>query len=117
GGVQLCRTLLFRRRFSYRQPAGSLIALRQQPLCFNGAFAGDPNLDYAQWANRKNARFLSCRITLLDYAGANKQLALIFGFDVAYSSIPGRVLVYSDAGLLQDQQLIYGDNQFLLEIE
>jgi hypothetical protein len=84
---------------------------------FNGAFAGDPNLDYAQWANRKEARFLSCRISLLDYAGANKQLALIFGFDVAYSSIPGHVLVYSDAGLLQDQQLIYGDNQFLLEIE
>jgi len=27
------------------------------------------------------------------------------------------VLVYSDAGLLKDQQLVYGDNQFLLEIE
>jgi hypothetical protein len=28
-----------------------------------------------------------------------------------------RVLVYTDAGLLKDQQLVYGDNQFLLEIE
>jgi hypothetical protein len=27
------------------------------------------------------------------------------------------VLVYSDAGLLKDQQLVYGDNQFLLEVE
>ena len=27
------------------------------------------------------------------------------------------MLVYSDAGLLQDQKLVYGDNQFLLEIE
>lgn len=29
----------------------------------------------------------------------------------------GSVLVYSNAGLLKDQQLVYGDNQFLLEIE
>ena len=31
--------------------------------------------------------------------------------------VEGRVLVYSNAGLLQDQTLVYGDNQFLLEIE
>ena len=50
--------------------------------------------------------------------GANKSLALIFGFDVFSATNPGgRVLVYSDAGLLKDQQLVYGDNQFLLEIE
>src|SRR4029077_13507794 len=35
------------------------------------------------------------------------QLALIFGFDVRYSPYPGRVLVYSDAGLLKDEQLAY----------
>jgi hypothetical protein len=28
-----------------------------------------------------------------------------------------RVLVYSDASLLKDQKLAFGDNQFLLEIE
>ena len=27
------------------------------------------------------------------------------------------MLVYSNAGLLQDQQLVYGDNQFLLEFD
>jgi hypothetical protein len=83
---------------------------------FGGSFASAPNLDYTQWANRKRARFLSCFIGLQDY-GAHKQLALIFGFDVLYSSEEGRLLVYSDAGLLQDQRLVYGDNQFLLEIE
>ena len=36
---------------------------------------------------------------------------------VQNSFSPGRVLVYSDAGLLKDQTLIYGDNQFLLEVE
>lgn len=28
-----------------------------------------------------------------------------------------RVLVYSDAGLLKDQQIVIDDNQFLVEIE
>ena len=84
---------------------------------FDGAFASDPNLNYAQWPNRKKARFLNSGIRLKGYAAAHKQLALIFGFDVWLSSEPGRVLVYTDAGLLKDQTLVYGDNQFLLEIE
>jgi hypothetical protein len=84
---------------------------------FDGGFAGDPNLDYTQWANRMKAQSLLASINLVGYAAAHKQLALIFGFDVLYSSNPGRVLVYSDAGLLKDQQLVYGDNQLLLEIE
>ena len=84
---------------------------------FNALFAADPNLDYAQWANLTKAPFLSCFIDLPAYAAAQKQLALIFGFDVLYSFLPGNVLVYSNAGLLRNQQLVYGDNQFLLEIE
>jgi hypothetical protein len=88
---------------------------------FNSSFAGNPNLDYAQWANRKKAQFLACYIALQRYAaGHNKQLALIFGFDVLSVSglpVPGRVLVYNDASRLSDQTLVYGDNQFLLEIE
>ena len=84
---------------------------------FDGAFAADPNLDYRQWANLKKARYLDVYINLQSYAGTKKELALIFGFDVLWSANPGRVLVYSNAGLLQDQQLVYGDNQFLLEIE
>src|SRR5262249_17259357 len=84
---------------------------------FNGSFGCDPNLDYAQWANLKKARYLVSYISLLGYAAANKQLALIFGFDVLYSWSPGRVLICSNASLLKDQELAYGDNQVLLEIE
>jgi hypothetical protein len=68
-------------------------------------------------ANLKKARFLLSYVSLPSYAATQKQLALIFGFDIPLSSDPGRVLVYSNAGLLKDQQLVYGDNQFLLEIE
>ena len=50
-----------------------------------------------------------------DY-GAQKELALIFAFDVAVS-LGGRVLIYSDAGLIQDQLLIDGDHQFMIEME
>ena len=60
---------------------------------------------------------LACYINLLDYAGTDKQLALLFGFDVQNSSSPGRILIYNDACLLQDQTLVYGDNQFLIAIE
>jgi len=84
---------------------------------FDGGFNCDPNLDYTQYANRRKARFLFTFIDLRDYYGAwQKQLALIFGFDVMGGDV-GRVLVYSDAGLLQDQFLFSHDNQFLLEID
>jgi hypothetical protein len=84
---------------------------------FDDAFAADPNLDYTQWPNLRRTQYLSSFISLNGYAAAHKQLALIFGFDVESSAFNGRVLVYSNAGLLQDQKLVYGDNQFLLEIE
>jgi hypothetical protein len=93
----------------------SLYASNQ--FLFDGSYASDPNLNYASWLNRAKARQLLLYVDLGTYVGAQKQLALIFGFDVVYSNIPGRVLVYSDAGLLQDQQLAYGDNQFMLELE
>lgn len=53
---------------------------------FDAAFASDPKLDYAQVNNRRKARFLYAAIDLRDYASANKQLALIFGFDVLFST-------------------------------
>ena len=84
---------------------------------FDHSFACDPTLNYTQWGNRNKARYLQAYINLQSYAAAKKQLALIFGFDVLSRQYPGRLLVYSDASLLQDQQLVYGDNQFLLEIE
>jgi hypothetical protein len=87
-------------------------------FAFEDNSVADPSLDYAQSANRNKTRFLAAWIDLGEYTAANKQLALIFGFDVFYTSNPGgRVLVYSDAGLLKDQQLVYGDNQFLIEVE
>jgi hypothetical protein len=103
--------------FSYVPPTDLSSLYATDRFFFDAAFAGDPSLDYTQWANRKEAPFLSPSIDLRDYGAARKQLALIFGFDILYSSVDGRVLVYSDAGLLQDQKLVYGDNQFLLEIE
>jgi hypothetical protein len=84
---------------------------------FDTNYASDPNLNYTQWNNLKKARFLQCGISLPGYAGANKQLVLIFGFDVMSSGYPGRVLVYNDSIMLKDQQLVYGDNQFVLEID
>jgi hypothetical protein len=87
---------------------------------FSSGFACDPNLDYTQWSNRRRARFLELAFTLPS-RGANKQLALIFGFDVVSPATlfgsEGRVLVYSDAAELSSQTLVYGDNQFLLEID
>jgi len=95
---------------------------------FHAEFAADPNLNYApttnaQVANLFKTRWLQAHFNLGGYAGTQKQLALIFGFDVlkveqqGIGNVPGRVLVYSDAALLKDQELVYGDNQFLLEIE
>lgn len=103
--------------FSWGNPTNLSSLYASDRFFFDAAFASDPNLDYRQWANRKNARFLTSYIDLGDYGAAQKQLGLIFGFDVLYSSVEGRVLVYTDAGLLLDQKLVYGDNQFLLEIE
>jgi hypothetical protein len=87
---------------------------------FSSAFAADPTLDYTQWPNRRRARFLELTFDLRS-RGPNKQLALIFGFDVVSPTSlfgsEGRVLVYSDAAELSSQTLVYGDNQFLIEIE
>jgi hypothetical protein len=82
---------------------------------FDPNFAADPNLDYTKWDNLKKTQYLYAHIVLPGYAGAKKQLALIFGFDVL--TVDARVLVYSFGGQLQDQTLASGDNQFLLEIE
>jgi hypothetical protein len=103
--------------FAYIGPTDLSSLYTTNRFFFDAAFASDPNLDYTQWTNRKKTQALWCSIDLRDYAGAQKQLALIFGFDVFYSTLNGRVLVYSDAGLLSDQTLVYGDNQFLLEID
>jgi len=86
---------------------------------FDSQFAGDPSLDYSQWANLQKARFIESFFQLQFWGAGgsvNKQLVLIFGFDVP-SSDPGRLLIYSPWGKLKDQYLLPGDNQFVIEIE
>src|SRR5262249_43184309 len=58
---------------------------------FSAAFAADPSLVYTQWVNLKGTRYLLSIINLQSYAAANpnKQLALIFGFDVMYPELGG----------------------------
>jgi hypothetical protein len=103
--------------FTYTSPADFSSLYASNRFFFDAAYAADPTLDYTQPANRRRARFLFSVLDLRNYAGTHKQLALIFGFDVLYPGIDARVLVYTDAGLIQDQKLVYGDNQFLLEID
>lgn len=102
--------------FAYAAPwsLSSLYATDQ--FYFDAAFAADPALDYSNWTNRKRSRFLDLFCSLQAY-GPQKQLALVFGFDVLFSAVNARVLIYSDAGLLHDQTLVKGDNQFLFEID
>jgi hypothetical protein len=86
---------------------------------FDGEFPGTPGLDYTKYDNLTKAPALWFTGDFTAYAGTQKQLALICGFDVLSPppAAPARVLVYSDAGLLSDQTLLYGDSQFLIEID
>jgi hypothetical protein len=113
-----CRSELrcFGATFSSLSPEDFSSLYASDQFLFDDFFKSDPNLDYSQWPNRKKARLLMFRMDLRDYGAAQKQLALIFGFD-HWRPVEGRVLVYSDAGLLQDQKLVPGDHQFLLELE
>lgn len=101
--------------FSFISPLDLSTLYANDQFFFSGHFAANPALNYSTWNNRKKTRFLDLTCRLQDY-GPHKQLALVFGFDI-YGAVNGRVLVYSDAGLLHDQLLVKGDNQFLLEID
>ena len=103
--------------FSYASPTNLESLHASNRFFFDAAFASDPKLDYAQGNNRSRARLLMAYLDLREYASANKQLALIFGFDVLFSGIDARVLIATNAGLLHDQTLVYGDNQFMLEVD
>lgn len=85
----------------------------EDQLYFYDSCSADPTLDYTQWSNRK----LAPRIIFyydLSALGERKELALVFGFAALTES---RTLIYSDAGLLGEEQLFPGDNQFLMEVE
>ncbi len=82
-------------------------------LYFQSSFAADPAVDYSNFANRKITRYVQLFYALSGF-GANKELALVFGFDAQSES---RLLIYTNAGLLEDVTLVPGDNQFLMEVE
>src|SRR5215469_1885702 len=69
---------------------------------FNGSTAGDPAIDYSKFHNRMRVPFLEFAADMTGY-GTAKQLALIFGFQALTMSGIGRVLVYTDAGLISNQ--------------
>jgi hypothetical protein len=97
---------------------GSRPSLNQQcandELFFLSSFAADPALDYTLHNNRRQTRHIQLFCDLRDYT-PNKELALVFGFDV--TTPEARLLVYSSAGQLEDVMLVQGDNQFLMEVE
>lgn len=102
--------------FSYSSPTNLSALYAADQFFFDAAFAADPAVNYSVPANRKKSRFLDLSFSLQAF-GAQKQLALVFGFDVLFAAVNARVQIYSDAGLLHDQTLVKGDNQFLFEID
>jgi len=82
-------------------------------LFFYNQTAADPSVDYSYWSNRQRVPHVELFFNLTSF-GTQKELALVFGFDVFTES---RLLVFSDAGQLDDETLAVGDNHFLTEIE
>jgi hypothetical protein len=85
----------------------------QDQLYFSKYYAADPTLDYTIFSNRRIAPHIDLYYNLTAL-GEKKELALVFGFQ---ADSEARLLIYSDAGLLGEEQLFPGDNQFLMEIE
>ena len=86
----------------------------ENKLFLNNDFAADPTLDYSDFHNRRRTRHIKLHYDLRAL-GTSKELALIFGFEVTYSS--PRLLIYTSSGLLSDVTLVRGDNQVLIEVE
>lgn len=82
-------------------------------IFFLGDRAGDAAANYAAYAERRHVPHVELLYDLSAFA-PNKEVALTFRFD-AYSE--SRVLVYTSAGLLDEEILHVGDNQFLIEVE
>ncbi len=82
-------------------------------LYYPNSNAADPSLNFGYWLIRTRSPHIQLDYNLSSF-GANKELALVFGFDATLRS---RLLVYSDSGQLADITLEVGDNQFLMEIE
>ncbi len=101
----------------FADPGGSRHGLAGQSsndeVYFNYVAAGDPALDYTDWLTRWRTPHIELSLDLRAF-GPQKELALVFGFDATSDS---RLLIYTDAGLLADETLETGDDQFLMEVE
>lgn len=82
-------------------------------IFFSTRLGADPTINYSIWPHRKMVPHIQLYYDLRSL-GANKELALVFGFRAASNS---RLLVFSSAGKLEDVRLVPGDNQFLIEVE
>jgi len=85
----------------------------EDKLYFPRYNAADPGLDYTVWDNRRMVPYIRLDYNLSSL-GTHKELALIFGFQAVSES---RLLIFTDDGLLSDETLVPGDNQFLMEVE
>jgi hypothetical protein len=85
----------------------------QDEVWFPGYTGADPSVDYSNWYNRRFVPHVDLEVDLSAFR-ANKELALVFGFDAIGES---RVQIYSDAGILGDEILTVGDDQLLIEVE
>jgi len=81
-------------------------------LCFHSYRAGDAVADYNDYQMRRHAPHVELYYNLSDFE-PHKEVALTFRFDAVSES---RVLIYTSAGLLDDEILHVGDNQFLIEV-
>ncbi len=82
-------------------------------LCFPSHTAGDGAADYSTWDARRRTPHVRLFYDLSAFTPF-KEVALTFRFDAASES---RILVYTDAGLVDEETLNPGDDQFLLEVE
>jgi hypothetical protein len=82
-------------------------------LFFHSNRAGDAAADYTLWSERNHSSYVQLNYDLSTFE-PHKEVALTFGFDAVAES---RVLIYSDDGLLDEEVLHVGDNQFLIEVE
>ena len=82
-------------------------------LYFQQYTVGDAAADYRSYLTRMKAPHVCLFYDLSDFE-PHKEVALTFRFDAVSES---RVLIYTAAGLLDEEILHIGDNQFLIEVE
>ena len=89
------------------------IQYSEDKLYYHDMGAADPALDYRYVSNLREVPFISMFYDLSVF-GEHKELALIFSFEAITTA---RLLIYTGNGLLDEEILNIGDNQFLIEVE